>query len=148
MAKKTPSTSTDGYWIYVEKGPHGYSPHTGKWLLFISRPKVDQIWSEIEAATRAGRLGCAAKVATAKENPHATSAAHVICVYTSDYRDLDDVRRVLAELRTLGFAARIFYKEDAATAANRYGQGRASLYESPRGTEIVQRRDPFPPEAD
>jgi hypothetical protein len=58
------------------------------------------------------------------------------------------VVRVLAVLRELGFHDRIFYKEDAATHALRYGGGTASLYEAPAGsTQIRQRREPIEPEA-
>jgi len=75
--------------------------------------------------TQAGRLGVAAKVATAMKSPLATNTdIRLICIYTYDYTDLEDVRRVRQRLRELGVNRQIPYKTDDATregkcAANR-----------------------------
>jgi hypothetical protein len=62
-------------------------------------------------------------VATAKPNSLATSRhIRLICVYTYDCTDLDDVRRVRQRLRELGFTKKIPYKTDSATANGRYSQ--------------------------
>ena len=46
---------------------------------------MDSMWSGVADAVRAGRLGDAAKVSTARPNPNAQDPAmHVICVYTYD----------------------------------------------------------------
>lgn len=83
-----------------------------------------------------------AKCATMLENSNAKNPrVKVICVYTADCRDTGDVIRVLSALRVLGFGGRIYYKEDAATRAGNYVPGRASLYESPGGTELIRRRE-------
>jgi hypothetical protein len=55
----------------------------------------------------------------------------VIVVYTADWQDHDDVRRVLRELRRLGFGGRLSYKTDAATIAGRYGKGAATYVAAP-----------------
>jgi hypothetical protein len=69
------------------------------------------------------------------------SVAHqpTVCVYTKDFRDEDDVLRVLKELEDLGIlqpGRSIYYKSDAFTyldlysaTASRYGL-QASLYNS------------------
>jgi len=44
----------------------------------------------------------------------------VICVYTYDSDDVQDVKRVRASLRELGFVGRLSYKPDADTHAGRY----------------------------
>lgn len=119
----------------------GQGAYVGKWLLFAGESQIAQAWEIIASATESGRLG-----GEAKRSEEPNRGAYVICVYTVDYRDLGDVGRVLAVLRELGFSARIFYKEDAATYAMRYGGGSASLYEAPAGsTQIRKRREPVDP---
>jgi len=93
----------------------------GKWLLFIPTEQIDDVWSHIKQATEEGRLGGSAKVATARPNPNAINPnQHVICVYTYDIEDEDDVTRVREELRQLGFTRKIPYKTDDATYAGKY----------------------------
>jgi Basophilic leukemia-expressed protein Bles03 len=90
---------------------------------------LDQMWEKISTATELGRLGGLAKVATAMPNPLAKNpAVRVICVYTYDWTDEADVRRVRSELRELGFTAKIHYKVDEDTRAGNYaGKGKARV---------------------
>ena len=94
--------------------------------------QIDEVWDKIRVATEQGRLGRSAKVATAKPSPLAKNpAVRVICVYTYDWTDEVDVKRVRAELRTLGFTAKIAYKTDEDTLAGNYSgnaKGRVSKY--------------------
>ncbi len=77
-------------------------------------------------------MGDLAKVATAKRNLIATNPRmKVICVYTYDWTDEADVRRVREELRALGITSKIAYKADSDTDAGRYsrlGHKRISKY--------------------
>src|SRR5438132_3440221 len=74
--------------------------HAGKWLLFVDRGNIDEVWRKIAGAIAAGRLGAEGKVSTARPNPHARKPGkHVICVYTYDWRDTDDVMSIRQELR-------------------------------------------------
>jgi hypothetical protein len=57
----------------------------------------------------------------------------LICVYTRDWQDRDDVRRVLGALRELGVSWRLAYKTDEATGAGVYGRG-SSIYVSQPGS--------------
>jgi hypothetical protein len=92
---------------------------------------ADTWWMTVAEGTINNRLGSAAKVATSGEP--------VICIYTKDFRDVDDVRRVLGELAAMGLVSpgrAIAYKPDAYTYldiykenAEKYGL-RASLYTS------------------
>ena len=55
----------------------------------------------------------------------------MICVYTYDWTDEEDVRRIREVLRELGFVKKIPYKADQETRAGRYaasGEGRVSKY--------------------
>jgi hypothetical protein len=63
-------------------------------------------------------LGSSAKVSTAAKDP--PEKPHVICVYTRNYLDLDDVKRVRGTMRNLGFTEPLCYKPDLYTYLNIY----------------------------
>ncbi len=133
--RQQPSQVTGGFWLYAERQQGAYPPATprgGKWLIFASRGAVDALWRKIRHAVEAGQLGSSAKVSTARRNLNATDPSkHVICVYTYDSDDLEDVRRVRQALRQLGVRRPIPYKTDEATEAGQYqlhGQQRISKY--------------------
>lgn len=105
---------------------------SGKWLLFPSPNKVDAYWSAVVRGTVEGRLGISAKVATKTKTSSHNDSSQVICVYTKDFNDEKDIRRVLKELIRLGLAeehvgpssgwkhvfdvkGQIYYKPDAYT---------------------------------
>ena len=71
-------------------------------------------------------------MSTARPNPNSGGPRkHVICVYTYDSEDKEDVMRVRASLRELGFVTPIAYKTDEATLEGRYevkGHRRISKY--------------------
>jgi len=130
-----PSEVTDAYWIYAERKKGKYpkaSQRSGKWLVFVDVKNIDEVWMKIKKATEEGKLGDSAKVATAKPNPNATNpATRVICVYTYDWTDEKDIRRVRGELRKLGITNRIPYKADKDTLSGKYsirGNTRISKY--------------------
>jgi len=108
---------------------------TGKWMLFPSRDTVNKTWATVAHATADGQLGIAAKVAT--DPGEADEAPRLICIYTKDFSDMEDVKRVLEKLLDLGLVGRersIYYKCDAYThlainSGNEYGF-KASLYAS------------------
>jgi len=111
----------------------GSARRPGKWLMFVSRSRVDALWDQIRRAVEAGRLGHAAKVSTALPDPLSPDPKkHVICVYTADEEDAVDVRRVRNELRQLGVTWKIPYKSDPAGGAGQHewtGGPAAKYYE-------------------
>jgi hypothetical protein len=130
-----PSEVIDIYWLYAERQVGAYpeaNERCGKWLLFIPVAEIDEAWAKIKQATQEGLLGDSAKVATARPNPNATrSDERVICVYTYDWTDVEDVRRIREALRRLGFTCKLPYKADEDTHAGRYqvrGHQRISKY--------------------
>jgi hypothetical protein len=130
-----PSQITNVYWLYAERKVGNYPAATencGKWLLFSPIAEIDAAWKVIKTATENGVLGSSSKVATAKPNPNATdNDTKVICVYTYDCFDMEDVMRIREELRNLGFRSKIPYKTDKATISQQYqknGSTRISLY--------------------
>jgi len=116
-----PSKVRDRYWI-ESIAPNGtWSPNSGKWLLFIAVGRIDSSWKLIDLETKSGRLGISAKVATAKPNSlAANSRLRLICVYTYDCTDIDDVQRVRSRLRKIGFVKKTPYKTDSATREGKY----------------------------
>jgi hypothetical protein len=118
-----PSQVTDAFWLFAERKVGEYPAHTergGKWLVFLPPSQIDEVWAKVKDATERGLLGGSAKVATARPNPNATNPNKVICVYTYDCTDKEDVRRVRDVLRELGVVAKIPYKADNETRAGSY----------------------------
>jgi hypothetical protein len=133
--RRKPSEVSDVSWLCADRRCGDYPADTercGKWLLFVPVEQIDGVWDKVRAATEEGRLGGSAKVATARPSPLASNpAVRVVCVYTYDWADEADVMRVRAELRGLGFTAKIAYKADEDTLAGNYargGKGRVSKY--------------------
>lgn len=90
----------------------------GKWMLFPLPHQVDEFWGIVAKGTLDGRLGSAAKVATDAGDG---KPERLICIYTEDFSDVKDVKRVLREMRRLGLVSSekgakwIYYKIDAYT---------------------------------
>ena len=132
---RRPSQVLDEYWLAAISKTRGHIPptgRTGKWLLFVPFSEVDEVWYRIRQATESGLLGEASKVSTARPNPNAKDASmKVVCIYTHDHEDEEDVMRVREELRRLGFKDKIPYKTDEATISGKYqvrGDRRISKY--------------------
>lgn len=130
-----PSETTNVYWIHAIRKKGRYPEATersGKWLIFVDSKDVDEVWLKIREATEAGKLGDSAKVATAKSNPLAGgSRDKVICVYTYDWMDEADVKRIREQLRGIGITNKIPYKSDEDTLSGKYrvtGYTRISKY--------------------
>lgn len=70
-----------------------------QWMLFVEPTRVNEVWERVATATARNELGIAAKVAPREERGSARE--RLVCVYTYDFRDRDDVARVLHRLRQL-----------------------------------------------
>jgi hypothetical protein len=130
-----PSQEVNDYWIYAHRKNGIYpkpSEKTGKWLIFVNIKDVDEVWGKIKKAIEEGKLGDYAKVATEKPNPHAKNPKlKVICVYTYNWTDKEDVMHIREELRNLGITNKIPYKTDDDTLSGKYvatGYQRISKY--------------------
>jgi len=77
-------------------------------------------WLQVAEGVTSGLLGIAAKVAP--KNPGHYN--HVICVYTKNYLDVDDVKRVREGLRRVGFTKKLKYKPDAFTYCDVYAKNK------------------------
>ncbi|KAI1438163.1 DUF1917-domain-containing protein [Xylaria sp. CBS 124048] len=111
----------------------------GKWMLFYPSSKVDKIWGVIAKATVTDKLGIAATMGPCDgllmpnhkpSNPSGearseydeepemvpTEPAHIVCVYTANIDDFDDITRVARKLEDLEVVLdTIFYKPDVFT---------------------------------
>jgi hypothetical protein len=118
-----PSRYTADHYLHA-KGPEpaeGSPRKPGKWLIFVSRTRVDALWDAIRRGVERGRLGHAAKVSTALPDPLSPDPKkHMICVYTANEDDAADVRRVRGALRGMGVTWKIPYKSDAPARAGQY----------------------------
>jgi Domain of unknown function (DUF1917) len=135
ITARNPSEVNDVYWLYAEpqSGQKFRQPvNVGKWLVFVGLDKLDEVWRAIKHATEDGKLGIEAKVATMKPSPFDSHYnTKVICVYTYDWTDKDDVMRVREGLRSLGIIDKIPYKSDEDTYNGKYaytGSKRISKY--------------------
>jgi hypothetical protein len=119
-----PSEETTPFFLWAfARGIRYPAPtkRSGKWLLFVPKADVDEVWPRLREALDTGRLGACAKVSTARPNLNSPDPKrHVICVYTYDSKDIKDKNRVLASLRELGFKGSIPYKTDEDTRAGHY----------------------------
>lgn len=83
---------------------------SGKWMLFPMPWDVDAVWRTVADATASGQLGSGAKVATKPEEEDddnsqggpGSGRPRLVCVYTNDFADEADVRRVVQKLDQLG----------------------------------------------
>lgn len=76
---------------------------TGKWMLFPTVEDVDYVWAKVAKGTAEGELGVAAKVAAREDGVEGDGGARrLICVYTKDFADAEDVKRVLLGLKGQG----------------------------------------------
>lgn len=144
MAKTTnqqPSTART-VWLYAEPTPKPTydSALVGKWQLFIPRVAVDKVWEDLANATESGELGVSAKVSAALSNLNAHDlGSHVVILYASDWRDLDDLRRLLRRIRKTGIEQTVYFKRDRETLADKYSEKSkptVSVWGSPSGDMI------------
>jgi len=90
---------------------------SSKWMLFPKLDDLSRVWRLVAEATAEGKLGPTSKFGTWTPED-AIKGCTLICVYTRDFSDLDDVKRVMRALIDCGIAKReskIYYKCDAYT---------------------------------
>lgn len=118
------------------------APWAGKWLWFPPLSYLDQAWATVCAGVRENRLSYRAKVGTLRNaRPGSGDTRRPICIFTLDWRDTQEVERVLHALRDAGIKDSLHYKTDHDTREGRYGAGVAS-YLSPAGSRrlVIPRR--------
>lgn len=89
----------------------------GKWLFFVAEKYIDDTWRNVKKAVEDGKLWKQAKVSTAWRSK---GKVYVVCVYTYDYKDENDVMKIREYLREMGFKRATSYKSDEQTLAGIY----------------------------
>jgi hypothetical protein len=120
-----PTEVVNAFWIaanYSGKMKKA-TARTGKWLMFVAEKYADNTWENVRNAVEAGSLWKTAKISTALGRER----GYVLCVYTYDYEDVDDVMRIRETLRQLGFKRPISYKTDEQTADGAYSDSVAGI---------------------
>ncbi|KAL9071259.1 MAG: hypothetical protein Q9157_005521 [Trypethelium eluteriae] len=136
--------------LAVETGVVG-----GKWMLRPSFEDLPRVWRLVAEAVAEGRLGPCAKVPPEGSTHRSSTNESVVIVYTNDFTDQKDVKRVLQELVDIGLAPQegsgraTYYKTDAYTylgisSENHYNL-RASLYTSTEMMKMTPKTGPQTP---
>ncbi len=148
-----PCTAPGGHsWVHAYAGPTPLldTRHIGKWLIRVNCRYAEYCWGCVCRGTESSTLGIAAKVSTDWGRLHDPSGPwkqHVICVYTRDWRDEEDVRRVAGALRRVDAIRKqtLYYKPDVMTYSGIYSgssAGEVAIYScSPPYDELVRRED-------
>ncbi len=126
-----PTQETRDDWIHAFRKTGEYPEGTersGKWLIWLRAGTIDRYWQKIKEAVEQGRLGGKAKVSTVVSRRGRQGKPYVICVYTYDHADREDVMRVRQVLRELGIRREIIYKADEDTHRLRYGSDFTPIY--------------------
>ncbi len=93
---------------------------SGKWMIYSSEENVNETWKVITRAVLEGKLGPSAKVSTKLQAKEKKINQYAICVYTLNYFDIKDVKRVRKELKKLEFKRSLCYKSDLYTYLDIY----------------------------
>lgn len=123
----------------------------GKWMLWPTGEEAVAVWRTICKLTKQGKLGVQAKIDCCKGRELA--GERLICVYTEDSDDLEDLQRVVDQLReSLDPRHRLIYKEDRMTSAGGYKSTTdrpvSKWYVRPHETEIHMVKGYVPPTPD
>lgn len=68
-------------------------------MIFCTPAEVNEVWAVVARNTINNDLGIAAKVAP---NNGDSQRERLMCIYTEDFSDIEDVQRVVEKLRNLG----------------------------------------------
>ncbi|GBG14463.1 uncharacterized protein NMK_2062 [Novimethylophilus kurashikiensis] len=123
-----PSLDRSQFWHSVVNPNEVFfsTEHSGKWCIFRGPAEIDDAWDKIVESVKAGRLSHA-KVSTALGRAM-YGDRQVICVYTQNWTDLDELMEARDVLRELGFTEQLGYKRDIDTKNRVYGENEFYLH--------------------
>jgi len=110
--KENPTNVTDSYWI-VKSNNFRSTSQSGKWCLFTTKKEVDNLWRL--TSNEVGKNNFVAAKVSTKLMASLPNRRYVICVYTPDWEDQDEVFRVKNEITKLGFVGELKFKRDIDT---------------------------------
>jgi len=91
-------------------------------MLFVESEEVNLVWGAVARATANNELGHAAKVAP---NTGEGQRQRLVCIYTNDFTNMEDVKRVVRKLKDIGLIVAnkpIYYKCGKSDMLLEYGQ--------------------------
>lgn len=109
-----PTDNTYSYWINHTFQGFCSTEKTGKWCVFSTESMVNKKWEKIKNLIDSGII-IHAKVSTKRFLSHSRSKKYVICVYTKDFNDIEDLIRTRNALRSIGLNRPLNYKRDIDT---------------------------------
>jgi len=86
---------------------------TGKWCILRDINTVDATWERIRLAVEAGSL--VAAIVSSPNQARTHNGSYVICVFTKQWEDKEDVMRTREVLHRLGIDEELGYKRDIET---------------------------------
>ncbi len=109
--RRPPSQVSNNAWLVAYRQQQNYPCiANGKWLVYATRDKIDNLWKIIALATDEGYLGSFSKVSTIGLPDTTKTGIHIICIYTYDPEDREDIIRVRTALRELNITHPIPYQ--------------------------------------
>jgi Bles03-like protein len=125
-----------GGWLWARTGAPKPEPFSGKWLVFVGCARAADTWRKVTLGLKKGGLGVAARVSTEEKarlwpRKFKDEPEHVISVYTTDWRDVEDVLRAGKALAAIAGPEdrELYYKSDEQTLAGEYAfSGPVALY--------------------
>lgn len=99
-------------YIYEARG-FKTSDRSGKWCIVRDAAAVDVLWAKIQSAVVSGVLPAA--MVSSPSAARQFGGTYLICVFTPEWRDREDVMRVRQLLRDLGVTEELGYKRDVET---------------------------------
>ena len=119
----SPSKNVSTYWLQAHSPKLKYfqsNEDTGKWCIHLEKDEVDESWLKIKEACQKDQLFLA-KCTTAYSSGTQEHPQFLICVYTHDWSDTEDVQKIRQTLREIGFTQPLKYKRDIETINKVYG---------------------------
>lgn len=113
-------TPMDAFWVWARTQSKQATPRVGKWMLWPSDEEVATIWHQVYELSQREQSGVIqAKVS--RETNRMAPNTRLICVYTADSDDKEDLQRVVTALRmAVNPAYVLLYKENRVTRAGLY----------------------------
>lgn len=115
----TQSTAAVPFFLWTRKTSFQSTEFTGKWCVIRPAETVDALWAKVREAVLAERFP-AALVSSATQAA-TYGGSYVICLFTPDWFNVEDVTAAREFLRELGVVEEIGYKRDIETVFGVYG---------------------------
>lgn len=135
MDSELPSKNRLRNWLYcAQPGLKEFSSNknTGKWCIFKSVEEIDDAWEKVKVLAQESKI-LVAKTSTSISSGTERFPNYVICIYSLDCTNMDEVMRIRECLRGVGFTEPLKYKRDIDTITGVYGDGEFLIDESKNG---------------